>query len=173
MTEVYIGLGSNIEPEKYTPLALERLRQCLDVVSVSSFYCSSAVGTAVGQADFINGVVKVKTSLSAEQLKFEVLRPIEYEFGRRLYMPKHAPRTMDLDLLIFGDEVIEELNIPEADILRRPFVYIPLLEIAPDIEVKGFDGPVKNLVNFQHNMKVWSFPACDDLGISAPARSAG
>lgn len=158
MTEAYIGLGSNIDAGKYTPMALERLQQRLEVLAVSNFYKSTAVGSAVGQADFINGVVKVKTSLSARQLKFEALREIEYELGRRQHMPKHAARTMDLDLLIFGEEVIEELNIPEPDLLRRPFVYIPLLEVAPDIQVRGFEGPLGELVSAKHDMNLWELP---------------
>ena len=133
MTVAYIGIGSNIEPEKHIPMALERLKQLLEVTAISSFYKFPAMGTAVGQADFINGMIEVKTALTAEQLKFSVLREIEYELGRNKDMPKHSARKMDLDLILFGDEVIAELNVPEPEIKTRPYVYMPLLEISPGI----------------------------------------
>jgi 2-amino-4-hydroxy-6-hydroxymethyldihydropteridine diphosphokinase len=153
--DAYIGLGSNIEPEKYTPMALQRLRQELDVVVVSSFYITSAVGTAVGQADFINGVVKVRTNLSSKQLKFDVLREIEYSLGRRKFMPKHAPRTMDLDLLIYGNEINKDLNIPEPDLLNRSFVYMPLFDIAPDLVVPGMSLPLRKFITQESSLEKW------------------
>ena len=159
MTEAYIGLGSNIEPQKYTVLALQYLQRELDVVAISKFYRSPAIGTAIGQADFINGVVKVKTTLTAKQLKFDVLREIEYKLGRRQAMPKHAARTMDLDLLVFGDEVIPSMNIPEADILKRPFVYIPLLEVEPQISIVETDESLSQLVSHKHSMTPWQAEA--------------
>ncbi|NQZ57155.1 MAG: 2-amino-4-hydroxy-6-hydroxymethyldihydropteridine diphosphokinase [Lentisphaeraceae bacterium] len=155
MTEAYIGLGSNIEPQKYTVLALEYLQRELDVVAISKFYRSPAIGTAIGQADFINGVVKVKSTLTAKQLKFDVLREIEYKLGRRQEMPKHAARTMDLDLLVFGDQIIRSMNIPEADILKRPFVYIPLLDVEPQVSIVGMDKPLSQLVVHKHSMSLW------------------
>jgi len=135
MTEVYIGLGSNISPEKYMNLVLEELREQLDVLAISPFYRSPAVGTAKGQADFINAMVKVQTELTARELKFDILRETEFKLGRDKDIPKYAARTMDLDIILFGDEIIPQMNIPEAGILRRPFVYIPLLDIAPEITV--------------------------------------
>ena len=158
MTEAFIGLGSNIEPEKYTPMALERLRNRLNVISISPFYKTPAVGTAKGQADFINGVVGVRTELTAHQLKFDVLREIEYELGRRKFMPKHAPRSMDLDLLVFGNEFIEDLNVPEPDILNRSFVYTPLLDINPNFTVPGMSVQLKSLVQRDESLEMWSPP---------------
>lgn len=158
MTEAYIGMGSNIEPEKYTPLALESLRAYVDVLEVSPFYKNRAIGTAVGQADFINGVVKIQTNLTAEQLKYDVLREIEFALGRRHLMPKNAPRTMDLDLILFGREKIEELNVPEADLINRPFVYLPLLDISPEMIIPGMTSPLKELVS-DTCLDLWSsFP---------------
>ena len=158
MTKAYIGLGSNIEPEKYTPMALERLRHRLNVLAVSPFYKARAVGTAEGQADFINGVILVETEMTAHQLKYNVLREIEYELGRRRLMPKHDPRTMDLDLLVFGEEVIEDLKVPEPDIPHRSFVYIPLLDINPDFTVPGMSVPLSRIVAGDDSLELWSPP---------------
>ncbi|MCM8528093.1 MAG: 2-amino-4-hydroxy-6-hydroxymethyldihydropteridine diphosphokinase [Lentisphaeraceae bacterium] len=149
MTKAYIGLGSNIQPERFILMALERLNQKLKIVSISSFYRTKAVGTALGQDDFINGMILVETDLSAQQLKYSVLREIEYELGRLKEMPKHAPRNMDLDLVIFGDEFIEELNIPEKDLLNRPYVYVPLLDIDPLISVPGHTFPLQEMLKFK------------------------
>jgi len=143
MTAAYIGIGSNILPERFILMALERLNQSLTVTAVSSFYRTKAVGTAAGQQDFINGMIAVETELSAHQLKFQVLREIEYELGRLKEMPKFAPRKIDLDLVLFGDQLISELNIPEPDILNRPYVYVPLLDIAPKIKLPGSDIKLK------------------------------
>lgn len=154
MTSAYIGIGSNIQPERFIVMALERLRQKLAVEAISPFYRTKAVGTAEGQNDFINGVMKVKTKLTAEQLKFTVLREIEFELGRLKEMPKHAPRTVDLDLIIFGDEIIPELNIPEADILSRPYVYVPLLDIEPKIKIPGLQLKLKKLLKRAHEDEI-------------------
>ena len=146
MTKALIGIGSNIQPERFILMALERLNQKLKIISVSNFYRTKAVGTALGQDDFINGMISVETELSAEQLKFSVLREIEYELGRLREMPKHAPRNMDLDLVLFGGEFIEELNIPEKDILNRPYVYVPLMDIAPEVLIPGYSKPLNKLL---------------------------
>ena len=146
MTKAYIGIGSNIQPERSILMALERLRQNLDIVAISPFYRTKAVGTALGQDDFINGMIEVRTALSARQLKFNVLREVEFELGRLKEMPKHSPRNMDLDLVLFGNEKIESLNVPEPEILERPYVYVPLLDIAPDIIIPGQTETLSHLI---------------------------
>lgn len=130
---VYIGVGSNIDPELHIPMAIDRLRQQLDVRAISSFYKFPAMGTAVGQSDFINGMVLVETDLTPEFLKFSILREIEYELGRNKDISKFSARKMDLDLILFGDKIINSLNVPEPEITTRPYVYIPLLDLSPDI----------------------------------------
>ncbi len=146
MTKAYIGIGSNIQPERFIVMALERLRQTLKVLSISPFYRTKAVGTALGQDDFINGMIEIETALTAHQLKFDVLREIEYELGRLKDMPKHAPRNMDLDLILFGNETVTELNVPEPDILTRPYVYVPLMDIASNIIIPGQTKTLKSLI---------------------------
>ncbi|MCM8535362.1 MAG: 2-amino-4-hydroxy-6-hydroxymethyldihydropteridine diphosphokinase [Lentisphaeraceae bacterium] len=130
---VYIGVGSNIDPESHIPMAIDRLRQQLDVKAISPFYKFPAMGTAVGQDDFINGMVLVETDLTPEFLKFNVLREIEYELGRNKDISKYSARKMDLDLILFGDQTITSLNVPEPEIRTRPYIYIPLLDLSPEI----------------------------------------
>ena len=122
MTRVYVGLGSNIEPEVNICKAMQLLESKVDLLKISPFYRGPALGEAQGQDDFVNGVVMFKTTMTADQLKFEVLRPIEAQLGRINNMPKYLPRTMDLDLILFGDQVIPELNIPEPEISKRVFI---------------------------------------------------
>ncbi len=135
MTEAFLGIGSNIEPEINIPLALKRLGEFIEITEISPFYRTKAIGTALGQNDFINGVVKVRTDKTARFLKYEILRKIEFSLGRTSVMPKYSPRTIDLDILIFGNQIIPELNIPEPEINQRPFVYIPLHDINPEYQL--------------------------------------
>ena len=137
MTKAYIGIGSNIQPQRFIVMALERLRQTLRICAISPFYRTRAVGTALGQDDFINGMIEIETNLSAHKLKFDVLREIEFELGRLKDMPKHAPRNIDLDLILFGNEIIKDLNVPEPEILERPYVFVPLLDLAPNVMIPG------------------------------------
>jgi len=133
----YVAVGSNVEPRTNIPAALRLLRRRVTVSAVSTFYRSAAVGPdgtpRADQPDFLNGVFQVRTPLAARELKFDVLRPIERELGRLRTADKYAPRTIDLDVLLYGESVIDEpdLSIPSPD-LSRPFVAVPLLELAPE-----------------------------------------
>ncbi|MDX9973070.1 MAG: 2-amino-4-hydroxy-6-hydroxymethyldihydropteridine diphosphokinase [FCB group bacterium] len=131
-TLVYIGIGSNIEPERNIPRALELLAEKVDLRAVSPFYRSAAVGPP-GQPDFLNGVCRIATTLGARALKNDVLRAVEAALGRVRGADKYAPRTIDLDILLYGAEVYDEedLRIPDPDIRTRPFVAVPLLAVAP------------------------------------------
>lgn len=130
---VYIGIGSNIEPERNITHALDLLARKTDLVAVSPFYRSAALERPE-QPDFLNGVCSVATMLSARALKNEVLRAIETTLGRVRCADKYAARTLDLDILLYADKVCDEddLKIPDPDIRTRPFVAVPLLALAPD-----------------------------------------
>lgn len=134
--DAYIAVGSNIDPERNVVAALEKLRGRVEVVGVSTFYRSAAVG-GPEQPAFVNGVVHVRTARSPRGLKFEVLRRIEDELGRIRGQDKFAPRTIDLDLVLYDRCVIDEpeLRIPDPGIGERPFVAVPLLELAPDLAI--------------------------------------
>jgi len=121
--QVYLALGSNINPVKNLPLALQRLGEQVDIVAVSSAWQTPALG--FGGSDFLNAVVLINTSLSLTDLKFTVLRPLEAQFGRVRAENKFAPRTIDIDILLYGDELIEE------ELWVRPHLAVPLAELYP------------------------------------------
>ncbi|HEY6720108.1 MAG TPA: 2-amino-4-hydroxy-6-hydroxymethyldihydropteridine diphosphokinase [Burkholderiales bacterium] len=138
-TKAFIGLGANLgEPEAHVRRALAALADLpgTRLVIASSFYRSAPVGV-VAQPDFINAVAEIETALGARAL-LEALLAAERRFGRRREFPG-APRTLDLDLLLYGDCVIAEpeLIVPHPRMHQRAFVLAPLVEIAPDIAIPG------------------------------------
>lgn len=131
MNKVFIGLGSNLDaPLSQLKKAIERLKQLktLNFISASDFYCSSPMGPQ-DQPDYINAVVEVSTTLSAEQLLDE-LQKIEHEHGR-IRKQHWGARTLDLDILLYGNEVIksERLIVPHSGISQRNFVLCPLQDL--------------------------------------------
>ncbi len=137
--QVFIALGANIaQPIKQIRRAIALL--CLlpqtRLVKTSSFYCTAPIGYA-DQPDFINAVVEISTSLSAQEL-LESMLAIESALGRERMLP-NGPRTIDLDLILYGDQFIqeEELIVPHPRMHERAFVLVPLTEIAPDIAIPG------------------------------------
>ena len=129
----YIGLGSNLGDREATlRSAIAAQRQLGSVDAISSFYETAPVGT-VEQPDFLNAVVALQTTLPPEELMAALLR-IEQDHGRdrSASVPK-GPRTLDLDLLSYGDVVMETptLTLPHPSLAERRFVLVPLAEIAP------------------------------------------
>jgi 2-amino-4-hydroxy-6-hydroxymethyldihydropteridine diphosphokinase len=130
---VYLGLGSNLgDRQANLDQALEFLGQRLRVEKVSSIYDSEPVGNTV-QPRFLNLVCQVTTNLPPMSL-LSLAKGIENKLGR-LGGPSGAPRTMDIDILLYGDQVVEtpQLVIPHPRMTRRAFVLVPLVEIAPDL----------------------------------------
>lgn len=146
MVEVYISVGSNIEPEKNIIEALDRLRRYVRVKAISTFYLTSPIGRPE-QPPFLNGVWQVETEKTARELKFGVLRRIENELGRARTEDKYAARTIDLDIIIYGDDVIGEpgLIIPDPDIRKRPFIAVPLMELSPLLILRDTEEPISSL----------------------------
>jgi len=137
--EAFVGLGANIgEPETQVLRAIEALAKLpgTRVVAASSLYRSAPVGVEA-QPDFVNAVARIETSLSARALLEELLAA-EERFGRTRAFPG-APRTLDLDLLLYGDHVIAEpgLVVPHPRMHERAFVLAPLAEVAPEVAIPG------------------------------------
>ncbi len=134
MTVAYIGLGANLGDREGSPnTALERLAE-LGPLRVSSFRETDPVGVTE-QPRFVNAVAELETDLSARDL-LERLLEIERELGRdRTREERWGPRTIDLDLLLYGDEVIDEpgLTVPHPRLAERRFVLEPLHELAPGL----------------------------------------
>lgn len=129
---VYVGVGSNIDPERHLREALRELERRFGPLSRSSVYRTSAVGFEGD--DFLNLVVSFRTALSAAELVAELDR-IEGSAGRRREAERFAPRTLDLDLLMYADTIDEDpgLRLPREDIVRYAFVLGPLAELEPDL----------------------------------------
>ncbi len=131
---VYIGLGSNLDgPEQQIDSALIALEQMVETVLVtfSSLYKNPPMGPQ-DQPDYLNAVAEIETSLTPLRL-LDQLQHIETEQGRsrdRIW----GERTIDLDILLYGEEVVDvpRLQIPHPGIVQRPFVLLPLQEIAGD-----------------------------------------
>ncbi|GAB1595875.1 2-amino-4-hydroxy-6-hydroxymethyldihydropteridine diphosphokinase [Lysobacter claricitrinus] len=146
--EAYIGLGANIGDAAATIcLAFDRLdaHGGIEVVARSSLYRTPAWGVTE-QPDFVNAVAKVVTMLTPQQLLAGLLQ-LERDAGRdRRTARRWGPRELDLDLLLYGDAVIDEdgLRVPHPHLHERAFVLVPLAEIAPALDIPGH-GPVAAL----------------------------
>jgi len=139
MHRAYVALGANLaDPVAQVRAAFEALRSVPEtrLAKASSLYRTAPVGIH-GQPDFINAVALLETDLDAEMLLAQLFA-IEAAFGRRRDF-HHAPRTLDLDLLLFDDAIIEtpSLRVPHPRMHLRAFVMQPLAEIAPDCRIPG------------------------------------
>ena len=135
MTTVYLGLGSNLgDRRRNLEAALEALRAHprITVSAVSSFLETDPVGGPPGQGKFLNAAAKIETDLSPDSL-LEELKRVERALGRKPG-PRWGPREIDLDILLYGDTILETgtLVIPHPRMRERRFVLEPLAEIAPD-----------------------------------------
>ncbi len=150
MTRAFVGLGSNLgERETTLRAAIGRLRTIpnVEVRRISTLRDTEPVGY-VDQPRFLNGVVELETTLSARAL-LGVLLELERAFGRdRSTGPPMGPRTLDLDLLLYGDATIDEplLEVPHPRLHERRFVLEPLADLDPDLEVPG-QGSVQVLLS--------------------------
>ncbi|BCL76347.1 2-amino-4-hydroxy-6-hydroxymethyldihydropteridine pyrophosphokinase [Jeongeupia sp. HS-3] len=145
MVTAFIALGANLgDPARQLDAAVEALAALPQsrLVAVSDYYRSAPVGYA-DQPDFHNAVARVDTTLSAPAL-LDALLAIEVEQGRHRSF-RNAPRTLDLDLLLYGDATLSlpHLSLPHPRMHTRAFVLLPLLEISPDIVIPGF-GPARD-----------------------------
>ena len=135
MTTVYLGLGSNLGDRLgYLRAAVAALAERgLPVTAASSVYESDALGPP--PPAYLNAVVAVSTALAPREL-LAVLKSVEAELGRH-HTEHWGPREIDLDLLLYGDDLVTEegLTIPHPELTRRSFVLLPLLEIAPDLDL--------------------------------------
>lgn len=157
MTLAYIALGSNLaSPLAQVQAAIHALGEIprSRVVNVSSFYRTPPLGPQ-DQPDYLNAAVALETTLSPEALLDHTQR-IELQQGRVRKAERWGPRTLDLDIMLFGDAVInsERLTVPHYDMRNRGFMLWPLFEIAPDLHFP--DGMALRAV-------------LDDLGAAKPA----
>jgi 2-amino-4-hydroxy-6-hydroxymethyldihydropteridine diphosphokinase len=145
----YVGVGSNLgKPREAIAAALDLLRAeaGIEVVAVSSLFETEPVGY-LNQPRFLNGAAALETELPPREL-LERLLQVERRLGRvRGEGPRFGPRTIDLDLLLYGDEIVEEpgLTVPHPRLHERRFALEPLAELDPALEIPGH-GPVQALL---------------------------
>jgi 2-amino-4-hydroxy-6-hydroxymethyldihydropteridine diphosphokinase len=146
MARAFVAVGSNIEPERNVERGLERLARSVCIDRLSTFYRTSPVDGRESPP-FINGMVELTTALAPLTLKLSVLRPIETELGRQRTADKYADRTLDLDLVLYGDLVTSspELVLPDPELAQRPFLAFPLLELAPELRLPGSRASLSEL----------------------------
>ena len=140
MTRAYVGLGSNLGDREATlRAAVDALgaEDGIEVAAVSAFRDTEPVGVGE-QPRFLNGAVALDTTLGPREL-LERLLALEQRFGRVRVPGEHAPRTLDLDLLLYGEELIDEpgLTVPHPRLHERRFVLEPLAELDPELSVPG------------------------------------
>jgi 2-amino-4-hydroxy-6-hydroxymethyldihydropteridine diphosphokinase len=143
---VYLSLGSNVGArEKHLRDAIRRLEAEGHVVSISSFYETEPV-EFTDQSWFLNCAVALETTKTPEQLIAAMLR-IETEIGRRRTQAEKGPRTIDIDILLFGETIIksDKLTIPHPAMQQRRFVLEPLSEIAPEVRHPVWHRTVREL----------------------------
>ncbi len=136
----YVGLGSNLDsPARQLADAMDLLAAIpkTRLVGTSSLYRSAPFG-GVEQPDFVNAAASLLTRLSAQELLARLLQ-IETERGRERDALRWGPRILDLDLLVFGNQQVEEsgLTVPHPGIAERNFVLLPLREVAPELQIPG------------------------------------
>lgn len=167
MRDILITLGSNIDPETNIPAAIRALDARFGVLARSGCYRTKAINASgeanTEQADFINAAVSiVDPGLDVESLR-AALREIEATLGRVRTRDKFAPRTIDLDIAVFGDKIILDqhgkIKVPDPDIFTKAHVALPLAEIAPDLLIPGNNMTLKRIgVGFTPLKKV----KCDE-----------
>jgi len=145
----YVGLGANLGDREATMrAALERLARVdgVRVVAVSGFRETDPVGL-LDQPRFLNAAATVETTLAPREL-LDALLTVERSLGRTRDGARYGPRTIDLDLLLYGDAVVEEpgLTVPHPRLHERHFALEPLHELDPELVVPG-RGPVADLLS--------------------------
>jgi 2-amino-4-hydroxy-6-hydroxymethyldihydropteridine diphosphokinase len=148
VTRAYVGLGANLgDREASLRAAVERLGRTpgIDVVAVSSYRETDPVGY-LDQPRFLNGAVALETELTPREL-LEALLAVERSLGRTRDGPRFGPRTIDLDLLAYGEEALEEpgLTVPHPRLGERAFALEPLVELEPALVLPGL-GALETLL---------------------------
>ena len=152
MTRAHVGLGANLGDRERTlreAVAALGAERGIEVVAVSTLRETEPVGVGE-QPPFLNGAAALDTTLEAPEL-LERLLAIEQRFGRVRVPGEHGPRTLDLDLLLYGEEEIDEpgLAVPHPRLYERRFVLEPLVELDPALVVPG-RGTVESLLRGLH-----------------------
>ncbi len=148
MTVAFLGLGSNIQPEKNINEAAKALSKFMKITRVSTVYLTEPLLNKK-QPKYYNCVFKIETDIPPKTLKFDVIRRIEEELGRKRMQDKYASRTIDIDILIYGDLCLSEksFKIPDPEIAERSFLALPLFELQPDLILPCSGQSIKQIAS--------------------------
>ena len=132
MNFAYLSLGSNVDRERNLPEAVRRLAVQGRIVAASPVYETQAIGN-LDDPSYFNAAVILETELSPAELKQQVLQPLEHLLGRQRTSDPNAPRTIDVDISLFNDEVLTlgKRRVPDPEILLYPHIAVPLADVAP------------------------------------------
>jgi len=147
--EAYVGVGSNVDPEKNILAALPEIESRVQVLDASRFYRNPAIAPdRLERPPFVNGVLKIRTDLMPYDLKYGVLRNVERRVQRSRTGDRYGPRTLDLDLLVYGDLEGESdgITLPDPDISVQPFWVVPLAELLPEMHPPNTSLSIKEIV---------------------------
>ena len=146
MTRVLISLGSNVNSEVSMREAVRRLALRCRLLAVSPVYETPPVGKT-DQPNFLNAAALIETDLTAAEMKAEVLQVIEQELGRVRTADKNGPRTIDLDITLFGDRVLDmgPRHIPDPDITKHAHIAVPLADLAPRLRHPETDQTLEEI----------------------------
>ncbi|HHF3019616.1 TPA: 2-amino-4-hydroxy-6-hydroxymethyldihydropteridine diphosphokinase [Vibrio diabolicus] len=148
MITTYIGVGTNVEREQHALAAYQELLQLGENLLVSPIYECEPIGFS--SQNFYNFVVAMRTELSLEELSHQ-LREIEFKWGREENAQKYQDRTLDLDIVLFGECVSKKKpELPRSDIYKYPFVTKPLYDLEPQLVIPG-DG--RTVADIWHAMQ--------------------
>ena len=137
MITAYIGVGTNIDREQHAKVAYTELLQLGEDLLVSPIYECEPIGFS--SQNFYNFVIALRTTLSLEELSRR-LREIEFKWGREENAQKYQDRTLDLDIVLFGEIISKQKpELPRSDIYKYPFVTKPLYDLEPHLIIPG-DG---------------------------------
>ena len=148
MTVAFLSLGSNIEPEKNILEAVKLLSRHVKILKASTVYLTEPL-LRKSQPNYYNCVIQIETDIEPHKLKSDVLRAIEKELGRKRTEDKYASRTIDIDIILYGNQVVstKELTLPDPDIRTRAFLAIPLAEIEPDLVLPIENKPIREVAD--------------------------
>ncbi|WP_064605957.1 2-amino-4-hydroxy-6-hydroxymethyldihydropteridine diphosphokinase [Photobacterium sp. J15] len=154
MTTVYISIGSNIEREYHIRAAVTELKTLGTGIEVSRIFEAEPVGFS--GPNFYNCVLAMETALPLEHLQ-QNLKQLELSYGRAPDAQKNQSRTLDLDILLYGDLVQDcAPQLPRSDLYKFAFVLLPMMELCPELEIPGDGRTVSQLWHaFEDNQALW------------------
>lgn len=143
MITAFVGVGSNIDREKHSRIAVKALSSLGKNLVISNVYDCASVDFE--SAPFFNFVVQLDTTMSLSQFA-HALREIEFASGREKNAKKFQDRSLDLDIILFGDQIsLMSPQVPRDDIYKYPFVIQPLFELCPDLIIPNDDRSVRDI----------------------------